>query len=70
MDFATLIGLLAAIVIIVSAILLESGILDFVNIPGLIIVLVGTVAVTLVKYRTPGECMPGADELPEGARGG
>ncbi|MDX1453154.1 MAG: MotA/TolQ/ExbB proton channel family protein [Oleiphilaceae bacterium] len=51
MDFATLIGLLAAIVIIVSAILLESGILDFVNIPGLIIVLVGTVAVTLVKYR-------------------
>jgi hypothetical protein len=24
--------------------------------------------VTLVKYRTPGECMPAADTLPEGAR--
>ena len=24
--------------------------------------------VELVKYRTPGECMPAEDELPEGAR--
>lgn len=51
MDLATLIGLLAAIIIIVSAILLESGLLDFVNIPGLVIVVIGTIAVTLVKYR-------------------
>jgi hypothetical protein len=30
----------------------------------------GWYKVTLVKYRTQGECMPTADELPEGARGG
>ena len=29
----------------------------------------GWYQVTLVKYRTEGECMPAADELPEGARG-
>ena len=51
MDLATLIGLMASIVIIVSAILLESGIMDFVNIPGLAIVVVGTIAVTLTKFR-------------------
>jgi len=51
MDLATLIGLVAAIAIIVGAILLESGIMDFVNVPGLAIVVVGTVAVTLTKFR-------------------
>lgn len=51
MDLATLIGLIAGIAIIVGAILLESGIMDFVNIPGLAIVFVGTIAVTLTKFR-------------------
>ncbi|MFT5717584.1 MAG: chemotaxis protein MotA [Oleiphilaceae bacterium] len=51
MDLATLIGLLAGIAIIVGAILLESGIMDFVNVPGLAIVFVGTIAVTLTKFR-------------------
>jgi hypothetical protein len=30
----------------------------------------GWYRVTLIKYRTQGECMPAADELPEGVRGG
>ncbi|MFT7371499.1 MAG: chemotaxis protein MotA [Oleiphilaceae bacterium] len=51
MDLATLIGLVTSIAIIVGAILLESGLMDFVNIPGLAIVLVGTIAVTLTKFR-------------------
>ncbi len=51
MDLATLVGLLLGILIIVGAILVESSVLDFVNIPGLIIVVIGTIAVTLVKYR-------------------
>jgi len=51
MDLATLIGLIAGVAIIVGAILLESGIMDFVNIPGLAIVFVGTIAVTLTKHR-------------------
>lgn len=51
MDLATLIGLILGILIVVGAILIESSILDFVNIPGLAIVLVGTLAVTLMKYR-------------------
>lgn len=51
MDLATLIGLLASIFIVISAILMESGILDFVNLPGLGIVVVGTITVTLIKFR-------------------
>jgi len=51
MDLATLIGLLAGSLIIIGAILLESSLLDFVNIPGLGIVIVGTVFITLIKYR-------------------
>lgn len=51
MDIATLIGLIAGILVIVGAILVESSILDFVNIPGLLIVIVGTLAVSLMKYR-------------------
>ena len=30
----------------------------------------GWYQITVVKYRTPGECMPGADALPEGVRHG
>lgn len=51
MDLATLIGLILGILIIAGAILIDSSLLDFVNLPGLTIVLVGTLAVTLIKYR-------------------
>ncbi len=51
MDIATLVGLVFGIITIAGAILVESSLLDFVNIPGLLIVVVGTFAVSLVKYR-------------------
>lgn len=51
MDLATLIGLILGIIIVVGAILIESSILDFINIPGLAIVFVGTMAVTAIKFR-------------------
>lgn len=51
MDIATLVGLIFAIITIVSAILVESSLWDFVNIPGVLIVIVGTFAVSLTKYR-------------------
>ncbi|KZY30643.1 MULTISPECIES: MotA/TolQ/ExbB proton channel family protein [unclassified Oleiphilus] len=51
MDLATLIGLIFGFVIVIGAILIESSIMDFVNVPGLVIVVVGTIAITLVKYR-------------------
>ena len=51
MDLATLIGLILGIIIVVGAILIESSILDFINIPGLAIVFVGTIAVTAIKFR-------------------
>lgn len=51
MDLATLIGLLVSTLIIVGAILLESSLLDFFNVPGVAIVVLGTLTVTLIKYR-------------------
>tara|TARA_B100001063_G_C16663318_1_gene502252 strand:+ start:232 stop:999 length:768 start_codon:yes stop_codon:yes gene_type:complete len=51
MDLATLIGLILGIIIVVGAILIESSILDFINVPGLAIVFVGTIAVTAIKFR-------------------
>jgi chemotaxis protein MotA len=51
MDFATLIGLIAGAAIIVGAILLDSGLLDFVNVPGLAIVFIGTMFITIIKFR-------------------
>ena len=51
MDLATLIGLILGIIIVVGAILIKSSILDFINIPGLAIVFVGTMAVTAIKFR-------------------
>jgi len=51
MDLATLIGLFVGIFIILGAILIESNIMDFINVPGLAIVLIGSIAVTLIKFR-------------------
>ncbi|ARU54150.1 flagellar motor component [Oleiphilus messinensis] len=51
MDIATLIGLFAGIAIVLLAIVSGSEIWDFINGPGLAIVVFGTMAVTLIKFR-------------------
>ena len=51
MDLGTLIGFIAAIVIVLIAILIGSGIGIFVNVPGIFIVFGGTIGVTLMRYR-------------------
>jgi len=51
MDILTLVGLLAGISVVSAAILSGSDISSFVNGPSIAIVVVGTLAVTLVKYR-------------------
>lgn len=50
MDFATVIGLVAGIAIIFMAMASGSSIDAFVNVPGLLIVLGGTFAATLIKF--------------------
>lgn len=50
MDISTLIGLISAVIIVVAAILSGSEIWDFVNGPGIAIVVFGTMAVTLIKF--------------------
>lgn len=50
MDFATLIGLITGTIIIAFAILSGSDISAFINVPGLLIVLGGTFAATLIKF--------------------
>jgi chemotaxis protein MotA len=51
MDILTLVGLLAGVIIVISAMLANASVLTFLNLPGLAIVLGGTFAVTLVKFR-------------------
>ncbi|WP_152205840.1 MotA/TolQ/ExbB proton channel family protein [Marinobacter changyiensis] len=53
MDILTLVGLLAGIVIVVLAMLANASLLTFLNLPGLAIVIGGTFAVTLIKFRLP-----------------
>jgi chemotaxis protein MotA len=50
MDFATLLGLIVGTIVITLAILGGSDALIFVNVPGLLIVLGGTFAATLIKF--------------------
>lgn len=50
MDLATLAGLVSGIAVIVVAILLDSGLGTFVNVPGLMVVIGGTTAATLIKF--------------------
>lgn len=50
MDFASLIGIVSGLSLIVSAIFLGGDIKSFVNIPGLMIVMGGTVAATLLTF--------------------
>lgn len=51
MDILTWLGLLSGIAIVLGAIASGSTLLDFVNLPGLMIVVFGTFAVTLIKFR-------------------
>jgi len=53
MDILTLVGLLAGILIVVVAMLANASALTFLNLPGLAIVIGGTFAVTLIKFRMP-----------------
>ncbi len=50
MDLATLIGLLIAWALIIGTIATGSGALVFINIPSLVIVLGGTIAVVMMRY--------------------
>lgn len=51
MDILTLVGLVAGIAIVIIAMLANASVLTFLNLPGLAIVLGGTFAVTLVRFR-------------------
>lgn len=51
MDILTLVGLLAGVSIVILAMLANASALTFLNLPGLAIVLGGTFAVTLIKFR-------------------
>jgi len=51
MDILTLVGLVAGILIVILAMLANASVLTFLNLPGLAIVLGGTFAVTLIKFR-------------------
>ncbi len=50
MDLATLIGMLGAIVIIASAMILSGGLMMFVDVPSVLIVVVGSLFVALSKF--------------------
>ncbi|KEF30376.1 MAG: flagellar motor protein PomA [Gammaproteobacteria bacterium] len=51
MDILTLVGLLAGVLIVGLAMVANASLLTFLNLPGLAIVLGGTFAVTLIKFR-------------------
>ena len=51
MDILTLVGLIAGVLVVVLAMLANASLLTFLNLPGLAIVLGGTFAVTLIKFR-------------------
>lgn len=51
MDILTLVGLVAGVAIVIIAMLANASALTFLNLPGLAIVLGGTFAVTLVRFR-------------------
>jgi len=50
MSFSTLIGLIAGVAIVLIAMSLGSSIMMFINIPGVMIVVGGTIAATMIRY--------------------
>lgn len=55
MDLATLIGILGAFGIVVAAMVLGGSIMVFINVPSLLIVILGTLMVVLMKFNL-GQC--------------
>jgi chemotaxis protein MotA len=51
MDFASFIGILSGISLVLAAILLDGDLSTFVNVPGMMIVVGGTLATTLLSFR-------------------
>lgn len=49
MDIATLLGILGAVIVIVGAIFLGGDVVMFINVPSIVVVFGGTIAVTLTK---------------------
>lgn len=56
MDLATLIGILGAFGIVIAAMVLGGSVMVFINVPSLLIVLVGTLMVVLMKFNL-GQCL-------------
>lgn len=50
MSFSTLIGLFTGITIVILAMTMGSSIMLFINVPGLMIVIGGTIAATMIRY--------------------
>ncbi len=53
MDIATLIGIFTAFALVVGAILMGSSLTLFINIPGMMIVIGGTLGATMINYPLP-----------------
>lgn len=51
MDFASFIGIISGLFLIISAIVMGGGVDSFINLPGLMIVLGGTIAATLITFQ-------------------
>ena len=50
MDLATLLGLIGAFAIVILAMLLGGGVLVFINVPSILVVVVGTIFAVLMKF--------------------
>ncbi|MBF0145334.1 MAG: MotA/TolQ/ExbB proton channel family protein [Magnetococcales bacterium] len=51
MDLATIIGIVSAFSVVIFGILMDSGIMLFVNIPSILIVIGGTIATMLIRHK-------------------
>ena len=51
MDIATIIGLISGTILIVGSIAMGGSLLTFINVPSLLVVLGGTVAVTFIRFK-------------------
>ena len=51
MDLATIIGIVLGFGLIVGAILLDGSLMAFMNLPGALVVIGGTIAATLIKQK-------------------
>ncbi|MCP4147734.1 MAG: motility protein A [bacterium] len=51
MDFASLIGIVSGIILVIASLLIGGSIQNFVNLPGVMIVVGGTIAATLLTFK-------------------